>query len=125
MLLTGAPDAVGRAKALVAQIDVPGFDDRYAVVYRIRSIDASSVAGLLRRSIRDLEVTVDASLNAIAVVGTSGQQTRVADALAQLDPPPATAGGPASVSAGSGSATEVVTLRSYVPGATQGASDAI
>jgi hypothetical protein len=93
-------------------------------VYRIRTIDASSVADLIRRSFRDLEITVDASLNAIAVTATAAQQQRIADALAQLDPPPGAAGAAGAFASASGSSTEVVTLKSYVPGFTQGATDA-
>ena len=126
VVLSGAPDAVARAKILVAQLDLPAFGERYTQVYRIRSLDAASVADLLRRSFRDIEVTVDASLNALAVTGTTAQQQRIADALAQLDPP-ATASGLAAAAGGSGhGTTEVVTLKSYVPGQQQnGVPDAV
>jgi type II secretory pathway component GspD/PulD (secretin) len=125
VLLVGAPEAVARAKALVAEIDVPAFADRYTTVYRIRTIDASSLADLLRRSFRELDVTVDATLNALAVTATAAQHLRIADAIAQLEPPPNAPGaaGPAAFS-GNGSSTEVVTLKSYVPGSTQGGADA-
>jgi type II secretory pathway component GspD/PulD (secretin) len=125
VLLVGAADTVARAKALVTALDVPGFGDRYTSVYRIRTIDASSVADLVRRSFRDIEVTVDATLNAIAVTGTAAQQQRIADAVAQLDPAPSSAGTPGTYASGSGSSTEVVTLKSYVPGLSQGSADAI
>jgi len=124
IVLTGTPDAVARGKALVAQLDVPNFGDRYTQVYRIRTLDASSVADLLRRSFRELEVTVDASLNAIAVIGTAAQQQRIADALAQLDPPPGTANGTQGGGSPAGGNTEIVSLKSYVPGQ-QGGTDAV
>jgi type II secretory pathway component GspD/PulD (secretin) len=127
VVLSGPSDAVARGKALIAQLDLPSFGERFTQVYRIRSLDAASVADLLRRSFRDLDVTVDTSLNAIAVAGTAAQQQRIGDAIAQLDPPPsAQATGfaqPGSV--GSGGSTEVVTLRSFVPGPSQGGIDAV
>jgi type II secretory pathway component GspD/PulD (secretin) len=124
VVLSGSSEAVARGKALVAQLDVPSFGDRYTQIYRIRSLDARSVAELLQRSFRDLEVTVDAALNALAVTGTAAQQQRIADAVAQLDPPPGqqTAQGmPQSV----GGSTELVTLKSFVPGPAQGGVDAV
>jgi type II secretory pathway component GspD/PulD (secretin) len=118
VVLSGPPDAVSRGKTLVAQLDLPAFGERYTQVYRVRTLDAASVADLLRRSFEGLQVTVDASLNAIAVVGTAAQQQRIADAIAQLDTPaqgsqpyaPGLTGPPG------GSSTEIVTLKSFVPG---------
>ncbi|MBV9292153.1 MAG: hypothetical protein JO222_06860 [Frankiales bacterium] len=126
VVLSGAPDAVARGKALVAQLDLPNFGERYTQVYRIRTLDAASVADLLRRSFRELEVTVDASLNALAVTGTAAQQQRIADAIAQLDAAPASqaSGIAQSGSFGDGS-TDVVTLKSFIPGQTSGGIDAV
>lgn len=126
VVLAGPPDAVARGKTLIAQLDLPSFGERYTQVYRIRTLDAASVADLLRRSFRDLEITVDASLNAIAVTATAAQHQRIADAIAQLDPPP---GGPQNAtgmggSGGSGT-TDVITLKSFVPGQSQGGIDAV
>jgi type II secretory pathway component GspD/PulD (secretin) len=126
VVLSGPPDAVARGKALVAQLDLPSFGERYTQVYRIRTLDASSVADLVRRSFRDLDVTVDASLNAIAVTASAAQQQRIADAIAQLDPPPnAQVGQFGQATAGTGGSTDVVTLKSYIPGQTQGGIDAV
>jgi type II secretory pathway component GspD/PulD (secretin) len=124
VVLSGTLDVVSRGKTLVAQLDLPNFGDRYTQVYRIRSLDAGSVANLLRRSFRDLEVTVDAALNALAATGTAAQQQRIADAIAQLDPPPGQQAAQGVPIAGNGS-TEVVTLKSFVPGQTQGGIDAV
>ena len=124
VVLVGAPDSVARAKSLVAEIDVPAFGDKYTTVYRIRTIDASSLADLLRRSFHDLEISVDAPLNALAVTATAAQRQRIVDAIAQLDPPPAAAGAVAPSSSGWASSTEVITLNSYVPGNSQGTVDA-
>ncbi len=78
------------------------------------------------KDIRDLDVTVDAALNAIAVTGTAAQHQRIADAVAQLDPPP---GAPQNAMGMGGSAgnssTDVVTLKSFVPGQSQGGVDAV
>jgi general secretion pathway protein D len=125
VVLAGPPDAVARAKALVAQLDVPAFDARYTQVYRIKSLDAGSVADLLRRSFRDVEVTVDTAINALAVTATAAQQQRIADAVAQLDPAPSAGGLPGTASFGPGSSTELVTLKSAVPGQTNGGPDAV
>jgi type II secretory pathway component GspD/PulD (secretin) len=120
VVLSGSPDLVQRAKTLVVQIDVPPFGERYTQIYHIRSIDAGSVADLLRRSFTGIEVTVDTSINAIAVTGTSSQQQRITDALAQLDPAPGSAVGIPGTASFGGAATEVVSLKSYVPGTTSG-----
>ena len=126
VVLSGPPDAVARAKALVAQLDVPAFGARYTQVYRIKSLDAGSVADLLRRSFRDAEVTVDAAINALAVTATAAEQQRIADAVGQLDPAPgAGAGIPGTASFAAGSSTELVTLKSAVPGQTAGGPDAV
>jgi type II secretory pathway component GspD/PulD (secretin) len=126
VVLSGTPDAVSRGRALVAQLDVPSFGERYTQIYRIRTLDASSVADLLRRSFRDLEVTVDAALNAIAVTGSAAQQQRIADALAQLDPPPgAAATGIAQSGASGDGSTDVLTLKSFIPGQSSGGIDAV
>jgi type II secretory pathway component GspD/PulD (secretin) len=125
VILVGPPEAVNRAKALVAQLDVPAFDARYTQIYRIRSLDAGSVAALLRRSFRDVEVTVDAAINALAVTATAAEHQRIADAVAQLDPAPNAAGSFGSGALSAGSSTEVVTLKSAVPGQTTGAPDAV
>ena len=124
VVLVGPQDAIVRAKALIAQLDVPAFDARYTVVYRIVRIDAGSVADLLRRSFRDIEVTVDASINALAVSATAAQQQRIADAFAQLDPAPAASGATGTASF-AGSSTELVTLKSAMPGQTAGGVDAV
>jgi len=126
VVLSGPPDAVARGKVLIAQLDLPAFGERYTQVYRIRTLDASSVADLVRRSFRDLEVTVDASLNAIAVTASAAQQQRIADAIAQLDPPPNAQGaGFGQTTSGAGSSTDVVMLKSFVPGQAQGGIDAV
>ena len=126
VVLSGPPEAVQRGKALVAQLDLPSFGERYTQVYRIRTLDASSVADLLRRSFRDLDVTVDASLNAIAVTANAAQQQRIADAVIQLDAPPnAQPGQVGQVDAAGNGSTDVVTLKSYIPGSQQGGVDAV
>ena len=126
VLLIGGPDAVTRGKALVAQIDVPPFESRYTQVYRIRSVDAGSVADLLRRSFRDIDVNVDAAINALAISATAAQHQRIAEALGQLDPLPGNSNGlPGTASFSSGSSTELVTLKSAVPGQTSGGPDAV
>ena len=127
VVLSGPPDAVARAKALVAELDLPAFGERYTQVYRVKTLEASSVADLLRRSFRDLDVTVDAALNAIAITATAAQQQRIADAIAQLDAPAAGTPGALAPGAnsGGGGSTEVVTLKSFIPGQQSGGTDAV
>jgi type II secretory pathway component GspD/PulD (secretin) len=120
--LSGPPEDVQRAKALIAQLDVPPFGTRYTQIYRLKNVDAESVAGLIRRAFPQADVSVDASLNAISVTASATDQQRIADGVAQLDgtsvPGQNRGGGgdeggaPVSVS----TSHEIVQLRSIVPG---------
>jgi type II secretory pathway component GspD/PulD (secretin) len=123
VVLRGSNELVARAKTLVASIDVPSFGAPYTEVYRIHSIDAASVADLFTRSFHDISITVDTGINAIAVTTTATQQQRIADAVAQLDPPTGQ-GGPAGVG-GNGTDTELVTLKSAIPGQSGGGPDIV
>ena len=122
ILLSGPPDEVDHAKQLVAELDVPQMGTQYTQVYRLKYIDASSVAELFGRSFPNLPLAVDTDLNAITVTSNLTVQRRIADAVSQLDVPPPGApgggenGGPAS------SGIEVVELRAAVPGLQGGTS---
>jgi type II secretory pathway component GspD/PulD (secretin) len=122
VVLGGAPDEVAKAKALVALIDQPASGVRYTQIYRLRYVDARSVANLLSRSFHDAGITVDADLNALSVLATPSEHQRIADALAQLDASGAGAGsaGPPIQQAGSaepgGGGAEVISLRAAAPG---------
>ena len=123
VLLSGTPDDVAHAKALIAQLDQPQSGVSYTEVYRLRAVDAMSVADLLRRSFPNIAIQVDKDLNALTVFATTSIQRRIADAVAQLDgaPPDGSAPGApgSSVTAGfgpGGTQTEVLTLRAAVPG---------
>jgi type II secretory pathway component GspD/PulD (secretin) len=125
VVLTGAPEEVAKAKALIALIDQPQAGVRYTQIYRLRYVDAGSVAALLARSFRDAQVTTDASLNALSVAATPAQHQRIADAIAQLDTSGialAPSAGPPVQQAGSaepvgGSANiEVISLKAAAPG---------
>ena len=121
---TGAPDDVNRAKALVAQLDLPPFGMRYVQIYRIHNVDAKSVADLIRSSFPSVAVTVDASLNAISVSANAAEQQRIGDGIATIDGTGANAqnaGAPGG--GGAPSSHEVVQLKSIIPGGTgQGAA---
>ena len=124
--LTGSPDDVTRARALIAQLDVPEFGTRYVQIYRLKNVDAKSVAELIQRSFPSVSVTVDASLNALSVTATAAEQQRIADGVARLD---GTAGGSSSTGeAGNGvvsvgpMAHEVINLQSIVPNSGYGTS---
>jgi type II secretory pathway component GspD/PulD (secretin) len=122
--LVGPPDEVARAKAMIAELDVPPFGARYTQIYRLKNVDARSVANLIKRAFPQTDVSVDASLNALSVTATAVDQQRIAEGVAQLDGTAPSAngrggeegGGPASAPA---SNHEIVQLRSIVPG-TQG-----
>ena len=122
ILLSGPPDEVDHAKQLVGELDVPQMGTQYTQVYRLKYIDASSVAELFGRSFPNLPLAVDTDLNAITVTSNLTVQRRIADAVSQLDVPPPGApgggenGGPAS------SGIEVVELRAAVPGLQGGTS---
>ncbi|MGH7706436.1 MAG: secretin N-terminal domain-containing protein, partial [Vulcanimicrobiaceae bacterium] len=123
VFLSGLPDDVAKAKALVAQLDVPLPGARTTRIYRIRTLDAASVGDLIARSFPSAHVTTDKPLNALSVTALVADQQRIGDAIAQLDNPASstqegpTANGAAAVPGG-GSDVEVVSLRSEIP--TQG-----
>jgi type II secretory pathway component GspD/PulD (secretin) len=124
--LSGSPEDVTRAKALIAQIDVPAYGARYVQIYRIKNVDASSVADLIKRSFPDALVTVDASLNALSVVAAAADHQRIAEGIARLDGTAASSstGEPGNVVIGGGVANghEIVQLQSIVPNQGYGTS---
>jgi type II secretory pathway component GspD/PulD (secretin) len=83
VVLSGPPEAIARAKTLVAQMDIPSANVRYSQVYRLHFIDAASVAALVRRTFRSVAVEVDPTLNAFTAVATTAEQLRIGDAVAQ------------------------------------------
>jgi general secretion pathway protein D len=121
ILLSGPSDDVQHAKDLIAQLDVPQMGTQYTEVYRLKYIDAESVADLFRRSFPNLTLAVDSDLNAITVTSNLTVQRRIADAVSQLDlPPPGSPGGENGGPASSG--IEVVELRAAIPGLQGGPS---
>lgn len=122
--LTGSPDDVNRAKALIAQLDLPPYGMRYVQIYRIHNVDAKSVAALIQRSFPGVAVTVDADLNAISVTANAAEQQRIGDGIAAIDGTGANAQNPGAPGAGGApSSHEVIQLKSIVPGGTgQGAA---
>ncbi|MGA3037412.1 MAG: secretin N-terminal domain-containing protein [Vulcanimicrobiaceae bacterium] len=121
VVLTGAPEDVAKARSLAVSLDLPPFNARYAQVYKIRTIDATSLADLLAKGFPTATIAADKALNVITVAATSDEQQRIADAIAQLDGNAASSpGGTAAPGAGGGN-FEIVTLRSAVPSATGGA----
>jgi type II secretory pathway component GspD/PulD (secretin) len=121
ILLSGPPDEVDHAKQLVAELDVPQMGTQYTQVYRLKYIDAGSVADLLQRSFPNLPLGVNADLNAITITSNLTVQRRIADAIGQLDvPPPGAPGGSEGGPAASG--IEVVELKAAIPGLQGGTS---
>jgi type II secretory pathway component GspD/PulD (secretin) len=119
VIVVGSNPAIVRARKLVAELDVPPAGTRFTQVYRIRTIDAGSVADLLRRSFPDITVTVDKEVNALSVVATSTEQRRIADAIAQLDTATSSAYGGGTANPAitvSGNGFEIYTLRAALPG---------
>jgi general secretion pathway protein D len=124
VLLSGPPDDVTHAKALIAQLDEPQPGVQYTQLYRLRYVDATSVAQLLQRSFRNIVIEVDKELNAITVYATAPVQQRIADAIDQLDQGPQPSGGQAGGTAGAAAPGEetVVNLKAAIPGANGGPS---
>ncbi len=126
--ISGSPEDVARAKALIAALDLPAFDARYVQIYRLKNVAAQSVAELVRHAFPNLAITVDAALNALSVTATAAEHQRIAEGIAQLDgtAPGANAGPAAAAGGGYGgpSGHEIVPLRSILPGG-QGQSGAV
>jgi general secretion pathway protein D len=121
ILLSGPSDDVDHAKQLIGELDVPQMGTQYTQVYRLKYIDAASVAELFQRSFTNLPLAVDADLNAITVTSNLTTQRRIADAISQLDvPPPGASGGEGGGPAASG--VQVVELKAAVPGLQGGPS---
>jgi type II secretory pathway component GspD/PulD (secretin) len=122
ILLEGPQDDVDHAKQLIAELDVPQMGTQYTQVYRLKYVDADSVADLFRRSFPDLPIAVDADLNAITITSNLTMQRRVADAISQLDVAPPGAPGGSEGGGPGASGVEVVELKAAVPGLTGGPS---
>jgi type II secretory pathway component GspD/PulD (secretin) len=133
IVLSGPPDDVAKAKALIVLLDQPLAGSRYTQVYRLRFVDAKSVGDLVGRSFHDVSITVDEELNAISVTATASEQERIADSITQLDTqpgsitygasgPPGSSGAAPAVAGPGGTNVEVYTLRAALPGQTSGAS---
>jgi type II secretory pathway component GspD/PulD (secretin) len=125
--LTGSPEDVTRAKALIAQLDTPEFGARYVQIYRLKNVDAKSVADLIQRSFPAVSITVDASLNALSVTATAAEHQRIADGVARLDGTTgsgtAGTGEPGNTTVSIGPTThEVIQLQSIVPSSGYGNS---
>ena len=123
ILLVGPQDDVDHAKQLISELDVPQLGTQFTQVYRIKYVDANSVADLFRRSYANLPVQVNADLNAITVTANITTQRRLADAIDQpltSTPPGANGGGQGG--GGGGSGVEVIELHAAVPGLNGGPS---
>lgn len=131
VIVSGPPDEVANAKALIALIDEPTATTRFTQVYRLHAVDAASVGDLLSRSFRDAAITIDSDLNVLTVTSTAAEQERIADAVAQLDVSPGSGSGAGvqqpgdAVNTGSvtgGNGVEVITLKAAIPGQNLAAS---
>jgi type II secretory pathway component GspD/PulD (secretin) len=128
VVISGPPDAVSQAKALVALIDQPGAGMKYIQVYHLRFVDAKSVGDLISRSFPGAQVAVDEELNALSIRATTSDQQRIAEAVSQLDVTPGAAvnpaGGPSVQQPGAvanavgpgGTNIEIVSLKAAAPG---------
>jgi type II secretory pathway component GspD/PulD (secretin) len=119
LLITGDPQSVASAKTLVAQLDVPPAGSNFTQVYHLKSVDAASVGNLIQRTYPDANVVVDADLNAISVRATATEQTRINDAIDQLDGKsgaPGMMGQPGFGAAMSDGNMVVIQLKSAIPG---------
>ncbi len=119
LLITGDQQSVAAAKTLVAQLDLPPAGSSFTQVYHLKSVDAASVADLIQKTYPDSTVVVDANLNAISVHATAIEQTRITDAIDQLDGKAGSPGmtGQAGFSAAvSDGNMAVIQLKSAIPG---------
>jgi type II secretory pathway component GspD/PulD (secretin) len=124
IIVRGSPEDVQQVKALLEQIDRPPENSPYVAVYRLSSVDATSVADLLSRSFPKLTFVVTKDINALSVSATAFEQARISSAVSQLDVAPSTASG-AQSSALAGSARddfEVLALHAAVPASGNGGS---
>ncbi len=122
ILLSGPQDDVDHAKQLIAELDVPQMGTQYTQVYRLKYVDAESVADLFRRSFPSLSLAVDSDLNAITITSNLTVQRRIADAISQLDVAPPGAPGGSEGGGPGASGIEVVELKAAVPGISGGPS---
>jgi len=129
LVLRGPSSEVARAQKMAAEVDQPEAGVRYTQVYRLRFVDAASVADLLKRSLPNIDVQVDKDLNAISVLATYAQQKRIADSVSQLDGggsagqiPVGQPGSVGNAGAAAGFDTQVISLRAAVPGLNGAAS---
>jgi type II secretory pathway component GspD/PulD (secretin) len=122
ILLAGPQEDVDHAKQLIAELDVPQMGTQYTQVYRIKYVEANSVADLFRRSFTNLPIVVNTDLNALTVTANMTVQRRLADAIDQLDVAPPGAAGGGQGGGGGGSGVEVIELRAAVPGINGGPS---
>jgi general secretion pathway protein D len=122
IILSGPQEDVEHAKTLINQLDVPQAGAQYTQVYRLRFVDANSVADLLRNSFPNLPVQVNADLNAITITANITVQRRIADAIAQLDISPRANGADAQEGAGAASGVVVISLKAALPGLQGGPS---
>ena len=129
VVLSGPPNEVSNAKALIALLDVSPPDAKFTQVYRLKNVDAQSVADLLSRSFHDAQITVDKDLNALSVSALSREQQRISDAIGQLDTPSAgsiqsSAAGPPVAVPGAvnaeNSTMQILTLKAAIPGPIRG-----
>jgi type II secretory pathway component GspD/PulD (secretin) len=98
------------AVALSASAGVPAAsapaEAAYPQMYRIRTVDATSLGDLLKRSFPEIGIDVDKGLNVLTVTATARRQKRIVAAIAQVD-------GPAP---GAPAAYDLYTLRAALPG---------
>jgi type II secretory pathway component GspD/PulD (secretin) len=85
IVLSGPSDAVQAAKSLATELDKPPQQIAYTQIYRLRSVDAQSVANLLQQSFPTIRVTVEKDLNALTILAPPALQARIADGVQQLD----------------------------------------
>lgn len=122
VVISGAPDLVQRAKDVIAVLDASPSGTPYTAVYRIKTLDAKSVADLLQRSFPDARISVDTDINSLSVSANASEQRRIADGISQLDNIGPTASGVTAVSQGTGGAAQLYTLKYALPGQNGAAS---
>lgn len=98
VVLSGPSEILDNASKLAQSLDQPAASARYTQIYRIKNIDARSVADLIQRSFPNVKVTVDQELNALSIFATAGEHQRISSGIQQLDEGTVNAGSPGASS---------------------------
>lgn len=120
IILKGQPDDVGKAKALLAQLDVAPADSKTTTIIRVHGVDASTAANVLRPMFPRALIRVEPDIDSVAITATPADIRSVEGVVKTLGKneaaPSATDAIDVPVSVSSDDGYEVYTIRSSIPG---------